>query len=622
MTALYRAHEPGHHRGAARPAANSEIVFPDLKGEALQQETGTRKRLRRTWWFWVVIAFVVVVVLGGGAVLADWIVYYGEIHAGVTVNGVYLRGKTVEEATVTLQQLVDSAGGPVTATGGGRTWTVTPDDVGRVIDVQAAVTEAKALTHRGNFFEDIVARFGLYRHARDLSLHGSVDKAKLDAVLVGIANELHVTPQNAWLKMDNGAVKVMPEIPGRDVDTVSLGAELESRFVTLHTGTVEIPLIAKTADVLTADNAAAQQQAQLMMSAPITLISHDKQWTISREQLASWLAFQADYSSGFPIMAPYLSEGAMWNFLSALGPEVNRDPVNAGLTSADGVTLKVIPAVNGETLDVSATAKVLDAVARKATGRSAEVAVATFEPAITTAKAQAETFTTQLSTFTTKYACPANRQQNVRITTKYATNVILAPGQEYNFDKQIGPRTEARGYKLAPGIVGPNTLEDVLGGGICQVSTTMFNTVFFAGLMVTERHNHSIFINHYPKGRDATVTGGGKNLRFVNDTGHFIWIKGTSDGITTTISIFGTSDGRKVAYTVGNFYGVTNPSTVKVNDPTLAVGKTRVIDSGQTGRKLKTTRTVTLPDGKVIHRDTWISVWPMYPAQIAVGTKP
>jgi vancomycin resistance protein YoaR len=593
-----------------------------VKGVALQQETGTKKRLRRTWWFWVVIAFVVIVVLGGGAVLADWIVYYGEIHAGVTVNGVYLRGKTVEQATVALQELVQNAGGPVTINGGGKTWTVTPEDVGRVIDVQAAVTEAKALTNKGNFFQDVVARFDLYRHARDISLHGSVDKAKLDALTARVATDLHVTPLNAQLKMENGAVKVSAEVPGRDVNTAALGAELESRFVTLHTGAVEIPLVVTTAAVKTSDNAAAQQQAELMMSAPITLINHDKQWTISQQQIASWLDFQTDYSSGVPEKVPYLSEGAIWNFLNGLIAEVNRDPVNAGLNSPDGVTLKVIPGVNGEALDVSATAKALMAAAGKGTGRSVAAVLSILEPDLTTAEVQAETFTTQLSTFTTKYACPANRAQNVRITTKYATNVLLAPGQEYNFDKQIGPRTAARGYKLAPGIVGPNTLEDVLGGGICQVSTTMFNAAFFAGLKVTERHNHSIYISHYPKGRDATVTGGGKNLRFVNDTGHYIWIKGTSNGTTTTISIFGTSDGRKVAYTVGNFYGVKSPTSIKVSDPTLAVGKTRVIDSGQTGRKLKTTRTVTLPNGKVIHNDVWISVWPMYPAQIAVGTKP
>jgi vancomycin resistance protein YoaR len=209
----------------------------------------------------------------------------------------------------------------------------------------------------------------------------------------------------------------------------------------------------------------------------------------------------------------------------------------------------------------------------------------------------------------------------VRVTTKYATNVFLAPGQQYSFDRQIGARTEARGYKLAPGIVGPNTLEDVLGGGICQVSTTMFNAVFFAGLKVTERHNHSIYINHYPKGRDATVSAGGKNLRFVNDTDHHIWIRGTSDGITTTISIYGTSDGRKVTYSVGDFYNMKSPTTVTVKDPTLPVGTKKVIDEGQTGKQLKTVRVVKLPDGTVIHRNTWISTWPMYPRQIAVGTK-
>jgi vancomycin resistance protein YoaR len=149
----------------------------------------------------------------------------------------------------------------------------------------------------------------------------------------------------------------------------------------------------------------------------------------------------------------------------------------------------------------------------------------------------------------------------------------------------------------------------------------MFNAAFFAGLKVTERHNHSIFINHYPLGRDATVTAGGKNLRFVNDTDHYIWIRGTSDGITTTISIYGTSDGRKVTYNVGSFYSVKSPTTVTVQDPTLPVGQKKNIDSGQTGRKLKTTRVVTLPNGTVLHRNTWISTWPMYPKQVAVGTK-
>ena len=235
---------------------------------------------------------------------------------------------------------------------------------------------------------------------------------------------------------------------------------------------------------------------------------------------------------------------------------------------------------------------------------------------------QAEDKTTKdlLATYSTKWTGAIPRQANVKLTTQYATNVILAPGEEYDFDKQIGARTAERGFKVAPGIVGPADIEDVMGGAITQVATTLFNAACGAGLKIEERHNHSIYIDHYPKGRDATVTGGGKNLRFVNDTKHYVLIQGASDGITTTIKIYGTSDGRKVSWSVGDFYDIVPKTTVRVDAPNLAVGKTQVNQSGQVGRELKTQRVVTMPDGTVLHDDIWVSVWPMYPETIAVGT--
>ncbi|MBC7293666.1 MAG: VanW family protein, partial [Thermoleophilia bacterium] len=177
-----------------------------------------------------------------------------------------------------------------------------------------------------------------------------------------------------------------------------------------------------------------------------------------------------------------------------------------------------------------------------------------------------------------------------------------------------------RGYKTAPGIVGPGKLEDVYGGGICQVSTTLFNAVFFAGLKVTERHNHSIYIDHYPKGRDATVSANGPNLRFVNDTAHYILIKGTSDGITTTFTIYGTKDGRTVSYTTTDFYNIVPRTTVTIPNPSLGPGTSVVKIGGQTGKQCKVVRIVRAADGSIIHKDTFISTYPMIPRQIEVGT--
>ena len=293
--------------------------------------------------------------------------------------------------------------------------------------------------------------------------------------------------------------------------------------------------------------------------------------------------------------------------------------MNASFAS-DGTKAWVVPGKNGEQLDPEATAQAITAATLEPTDRTVKVVVKTKEPDLTTEEAKAMGIKDRLSSYSTTYSCPTPRQINVKLATKYSTDVLLAPGQEYNFDKQIGPRTAARGWQLAPGIVGPNQLEDVLGGGICQVSTTMFNAAGEAGLKITERRNHSLYISHYPKGRDATVTAGGKNLRFVNDTDHYIWIRGASTGIKTTITIYGTDDGRKVSeWSVGNFYNVTAHGQDRPYRTRLLERQDlRSSRTGQQGKSLKTTRVVTR-NGMVIHNDVWISNWPMYPMQISGG---
>ena len=438
--------------------------------EALEQEPSKKRRLRRTWWFWVLVAVAVVVVLGVGAVVADWLVYRGEVHAGVTVDGIYLRGMTEEQAKAALSQYVDSTGGIVTLTSAGKTWTVTPTDVGRNTAIESAVKEALALSDKGNFLSDVVARFSLYRDGEDIPLTIAVDQSKIQALADNLAAELHITPVDASLSMENGAVKVIEGIDGQDVNTQSLVAQLQTLFKGLRKGTVDIPLIVTEPNVQVVDNEEARLQAELLKSAPVTLTDRGNEWTLSPEQIASWMDFKVDASGAKPKLVPFIVEGRMVNFLAEVAGKVHVDPVDAGLKSDDRVTVKVIPAVEGQTLNLSQTAAAISTTAAKSSGRTTPVVVDKVEPLFTTAEAEATTFKDQLSSFTTSYSSSANRATNVRITTQYATNVFLAPGQEYNFDKQIGPRTAARGYKLAPGITGPNTLEDVLGGGICQVS--------------------------------------------------------------------------------------------------------------------------------------------------------
>jgi vancomycin resistance protein YoaR len=586
------------------------------------EEQRVNRRVSRSRWrlpvFITVGAIVAIVVL---AIVIDAALYYNKVHAGVSVAGQTLGGLTPDEATAELNTMVDKAQqSGIVLTNGDDTWTIMPEEVGTAMDVEGAVASAMAVSREGNFFSDLGKRLDLYFNDVDLPLSGSVDSAMLSEAVADVAREIDVAPVDAGLEIEGTEIKVIEDQTGTAVDQATLAQQLTDVLVTLHSTEMEIPTTVVEPAVTAEDNAEAQKQAETMIGAPIVVRDGEQSWSLSPAQIAPYMDFKSEMKNGVSTLVPYLSAEEMTAFFDQIQDKVAKEPANATFKS-DGQKAWVVPGVLGQALNREKTAEAISAASLETTGRTAAVGLDTTEPELTTEEAEARGITDLLASYTTPpYTGTANRQVNVRITTEYASNVMLAPGEVYNFDKQIGPRTAARGYKLAPGIVGPGKLEDVFGGGICQVSTTLFNAVFFAGLEVVERHNHSIYIDHYPKGRDATVTGGGKNLRFKNDTAHWIWIRGTSDGVTTTFNIYGTDEGRKVSYTVSDFYNVTGRSTVTVNNPALPTGVTNVLTGGQSGKQLTTVRVVKLPDGTVLHKDKFISYFPMVPRQVEVGT--
>ncbi|NLF17757.1 MAG: hypothetical protein GX595_10935 [Lentisphaerae bacterium] len=554
------------------------------------------------------------------AILVDSVLYYNKIHAGVTVAGQQVSRLTPDEAAARLNGVVDDMQkDSITLTYEGKSWEVFADDLGVAMDVEGAVAAAMDVSRAGNIFSDLGKRLKLYFTDVDVPLTGKMDDAKTNATLAKIATEIDVAPVNAALSMENGQIKAVQDQPGRAVDIDTLREQVRGVATTLHSTELAIPVKVVEAAVKADDTAEALAQAETMISAPIVLTSGDKKWTLSTQQIASYMGFTSKDVNGVSTLVPQLDAAKMEAFFTSIADEVATKPVNATFKS-DGKKAWVVPGVPGKAIDPAATAVVVSETSLKATGRTVEVAVKTTDPDRTTEEAEAMGVKDLLATYSDSYGGTANRQHNVRITTEYASNVFLAPGEVYNFDKQIGPRTAARGYKTAPGIVGPGKLEDVYGGGICEVSTALFNAVFFAGLEVVERKNHSIYIDHYPKGRDATVSAGGPNLRFKNDTGHYIWIRGSSDGVTTTFNIYGTSEGRKVSYTTSDFYNFVSRTTVTIPNPSLPAGQKVVKTNGQQGKQCKVVRTVKLPDGTVVHKDTFISTWPMVPQQVEVGT--
>jgi vancomycin resistance protein YoaR len=165
-------------------------------------------------------------------------------------------------------------------------------------------------------------------------------------------------------------------------------------------------------------------------------------------------------------------------------------------------------------------------------------------------------------------------------------------------------------------------LQTGLGGGVCQVSTTTFNAAYEAGLKITARTNHALYISHYPLGRDATVNYPDVDLRFVNDTGNWLLVRTFVGSSSLTVALYGTNPHRRVESETAPL-SVTGPApTESTKDASLFVGERVTDDFGEPSRKTSVERRVYAGDGKLLYDDTWGSYYRGEPRIVRVGTKP
>ncbi len=586
------------------------------------------KRWRPRPWQWALIGIGAIVLVVAVLISTDTGLYYNKVHYGVQVAGQNVGGMSRGEATETLDGFAQEAQEqPIVLNSetGDETWSILPSEVGTSIDVPAAVSKAMDLTRRGNILADLGTRIELYFSGKDIPLEGTLDSAKMDALLAKISAKLDVPATNATLLVKDGSIEVVEGKQGKVVDKEALRGALTALLFTFHSTELPIPMLITSPDLSAVDITPALEKANVMISADLVITFKGKTVaTLTPSQMVNYLDVAPGTGSDGSKTVPILSAAKMTEVFDALEPQVATPGVNATFdVNTETETITLVEGSDGTGLDRDGTAAALTQSAMNTADRTVEVALKPTPPDLTTEEVQAMGIKDLLGDYkTTPYVGSKNRQVNVRLATKLCSGVFLAPGEEFNTDQRLGVRDEAHGWASAPGIVGPGQLEDVLGGGICQVSTTLFNAALEAGLEITKRFNHSIYISHYPAGRDATVTAGGKNMCFRNDTPNYIFIYGWSSGINTHFYIFGVNDGRKVqgiafsGFSLGGAF-----PTQKVIDTSLPVGKTKEEFEGQRSRSCSITRTIVYADGTT-KSQTWSSRWRMLPKVVLTNPYP
>lgn len=312
--------------------------------------------------------------------------------------------------------------------------------------------------------------------------------------------------------------------------------------------------------------------------------------------------------------------------VAALAVQWDRSPVNSTLVSFDVTTgtYEYSKEQNGQTLAQERLAEALyDRIEKKDYSTPVE-AVFSETPAERT-QAETKALYQVIGTYTTKLTSNKNRNENVKLAAEAINGKILQPGEEFSFNQTTGNRTSEKGYQPA-GAYRNGILIEEPGGGVCQVSTTLYHSIIESGLKTTERNAHSYAPSYVEKGQDAMVSFdgyAGPDLKFKNTGNAPIVLRASVQGLELKISVVGIpvmEDGMQVSIRSEKIRDVEPPEPVYEEDPTLPYGTEKVVEQAQKGSVWKSYR-VYKKDGAVVKEEALHnSTYKAKPAQIKRNT--
>ncbi len=274
--------------------------------------------------------------------------------------------------------------------------------------------------------------------------------------------------------------------------------------------------------------------------------------------------------------------------------KVHTEPKDAYYTKNP---FQIFPHVDGVDFDLEAAREML-----KEDKDEYEIKLTITSPKVTTDKIGTEAFPDLLSSFSTRYdASNYPRTTNLKLAMNKLNGVIVAAGETCSYNETLGKRTAEAGYKEAGGYAGGRVVQ-TLAGGICQISSTLYDAVVYANLDIVERHNHMFLAGYVGAGKDATVVYGSLDFKFKNTRKYPIMIKTTIGNGVAKIDIYGIKE--DVEYDVDIITNILSYNTYKVvyeNDSSLPAGKQKVVQNGMNGCKSITYKVLKL-NGKEVSR--------------------
>jgi len=467
----------------------------------------------------------------------------GKITKGLRLAGLQIGGQSLVQAKEILkEQIIQFNERKIAFIFNEKKWQFSPEELGLIFDLETTFNQISLYGRQPNIFAGSKDQLAALFFRKNLSIAVKLEEKKFNQTLA-VLTILDEPAQNAKLTYSQTKKDflLVPEKSGLVVDRARLKEELLKNAGQLIIPTINLILTTQEPSVNIQNLSAVKEQAeQIIAQAPITIKTEVSEWLVQKQELAAWMAT-------LPSQAVLtLAESEVKNFLTQIAPTINQEPVNAKLSFKNNQIKVLVPAQNGQKLDIEKNYQIITQ-AVLAGQTSIELEIKIIEPEITSQKINDLGLTSRLGEGKSNFAgSPSNRQQNITLATSMLNGLLIAPSQEFSFGDSVGPIDERGGWLPELVIKNKQTVPDY-GGGICQVSTTLFRAAVNSGLKITERFPHAYPVIYYdPQGFDATVYPPSPDLKFINDTPGYILLQGRIEDAILYFEIYGTNDGREI----------------------------------------------------------------------------
>lgn len=561
------------------------------------------------------------------------LMYAGRVFPGVSIAGVDLSGLSPSEATLRLNQnLSYPHSGKIVLRDGGRVWVVTPAQMGMTFDASASAQAAYQLGRSGGPFASLDGQLRARSQGAEVPPVIMFDQRVAHQYLQTLSIEIDQPVQEATLKVEGTNVVAVPGLIGRTLDVEGTLVFLSAQMQTFRDG--EVPLVIREQQPEIVDVSSQAEVARRVLSEPMRLYipnaadGDPAPWTYDVQSLANMLTV---HRVGGEVQVA-LDQGALREILLGIATQVDRSAENARFYFDDNTRQLVLiqNATIGRTVNAEASMMAInDALLRGE--HNIALQIVENQPEVTDSSTAEQLGITQLVASETSYfyGSSSERIQNIQAASARFHGLLVAPGETFSMGDAMGDVSLDNGFAEALIIYGGRTIKGV-GGGVCQVSTTLFRTVFFGGYPVVERIPHAYRVSYYERiaggsvdprlaGLDATVYFPLVDFKFTNDTPYWILMETYMGESSLTWKFYSTSDGRTVTWDTTGPQNITPPPKplFEVSDE-LGPGQIRQVDWAAEGADVTVTRTV-MKNGAVYFSDEFKTHYEPWQAVCEVG---